>query len=122
MEADGDIVADEGYESASTDSSYMTSIASEICNGIEEYGRRWASYGRHFYGLPIDDEEQGRNDLQHYKFFLLYEGRLHLSPIHAEPRNILDLGAESGIWAIETADLCPSVRVIDVDIAAVQPI
>ncbi|KIW76247.1 hypothetical protein Z517_10993 [Fonsecaea pedrosoi CBS 271.37] len=111
---------DEGYASTSANTSYVTSIATEIREGIEEYGRRWASYGRHFYGLPIDDEEQNRNDLQHYKFFLLYEGRLHLAPIDPEPQNILDLGTGSGIWAIETADRYPTARVVGVDIAAVQ--
>ncbi|ETI23787.1 hypothetical protein G647_05593 [Cladophialophora carrionii CBS 160.54] len=122
MEPDDNIaVDDEGYDTNSAGTSYVTSIASEIRNGIEEYGRRWASYGKHFYGLPIDDAEQDRNDLQHYKFFLMYEGRLHLAPIDPQPQNILDLGTGSGIWAIEAADLYPSARVIGVDIAAVQP-
>lgn len=50
----------------------------------------------------------------------MYEGRLHLAPLRAAPQNVLDLGAGSGIWAIETADLYPSARVIGVDIAPVQ--
>ena len=52
---------------------------------------------------------------------MLYEGRLHLSPIDGIPQNILDLGTGNGTWAIEMADNHPSASVIGVDIAAVQP-
>jgi len=70
---------------------------------------------------PIDDEEQDRNDLQHSKFTLIYQGRLFLAPIVEQPQKILDLGTGSGIWAIDVADRYPTADVIGVDIAATQP-
>ncbi|KAK7894192.1 hypothetical protein LTR67_005950 [Exophiala xenobiotica] len=120
MEAD-DTFSDEAFDAQSTATSYVTSIGSEIREGIEVYGRRYAAYGQHFYGLPIDEQEQERNDLQHCKILLLYEGRLHLAPMTAHPQNILDLGTGNGTWAIQMADTYPSASVIGVDLAAVQP-
>lgn len=117
---DADDVSDEGY-AASTSTSYATSIASSIKNGKYEYGRTYASYGKHVYGLPIDEQEQDRNDLQHYKFFLLRDGQHYISKIGENPQAILDLGTGSGIWAIDMADAFPSAKVVGVDIAPVQP-
>jgi 2-polyprenyl-3-methyl-5-hydroxy-6-metoxy-1,4-benzoquinol methylase len=110
---------DEGY-GESTNSSYVTSIASDILHGVEENGRTYASYGKHMYGIPIDEHEQQRNVLQHAKFFLLLDGRLHLAPIQT-PQKILDIGTGSGIWAMDMADKYPGAQVLGIDIAAVQP-
>jgi ubiquinone/menaquinone biosynthesis C-methylase UbiE len=119
IEPEGDI-EDEGFsESAIT--SYVSSIASEIRKGVEENGRTYPAYGRNVYGIPIDELEQDRNDLQHCKFSLILNDKLHLAPIIATPSKILDLGTGSGIWAIDMADIYPSAHVIGVDIAAVQP-
>jgi hypothetical protein len=49
---------DEGY-AASTTTSYVTSIASDIRRGIEENGRLYSAYGMHKAWLPIDDAEVG---------------------------------------------------------------
>lgn len=110
---------DEGY-GPSAQSSYATSLASDILRGIEENGRIYASYGKHAYGIPIDEREQERNVIQHAKFLLLLNGSLHLAPIQT-PQKILDVGTGSGIWAIDMADLHPEAQVVGIDIAAVQP-
>lgn len=111
---------DEGF-AESVNTSYVTSIASEIRRGVEENGRTYPAYGKNAYGLPVDDDEQDRNDLQHCKFMLLLGDKLHLAPIAENPQSILDLGTGSGIWAIDMADKFPTARVIGVDLAAVQP-
>ena len=56
---------DEGVASSSN-TSYLSSLASSLRKGIEENGRVYASYGDNVYGLPIDELEQDRNDLQHW--------------------------------------------------------
>ncbi|KAK5531919.1 hypothetical protein LTR25_008249 [Vermiconidia calcicola] len=111
---------DEGY-AESTNTSYVTSIASDIRRGIEENGRTYPAYGQHQYGMPIDEREQDRNDLQHCKFVLVLNDDLFLSPIGDEPQQILDLGTGTGIWAIDVADKYPTAEVLGVDIAPIQP-
>ncbi|KIX02110.1 uncharacterized protein Z518_08049 [Rhinocladiella mackenziei CBS 650.93] len=111
---------DEGF-AESTHTSYATSIASAIRRGIEENGRTYPAFGKHQYGLPIDEEEQDRNDLQHCKFGLLLNDHLFLAPITSQPQEILDLGTGSGIWAIDVADKYPTANVLGVDLAAIQP-
>jgi SAM-dependent methyltransferase len=113
-------LSDEGYASSMT-TNYVSSIASEIRKGIEENGRLYPAYGKNAYGLPIDENEQDRGDLQHCKFTLCLNGKFHLAPIAEAPQKILDLGTGSGIWAIDMADKHPSAEVIGTDIAAVQP-
>ncbi|KAF9769629.1 hypothetical protein IL306_012930 [Fusarium sp. DS 682] len=93
---DDDGLEDEFYPE-STNTSYLTSIASDIRRGVE------------------------RNDLQHCKFTMLMGNELHLAPISDHPQKILDLGTGSGIWAIDMAEQYPSAKVIGVDTTPVQP-
>ena len=111
---------DEGY-AESTTTSYLSSLASDIHRGVTENGRTYASYGRTVQGIPIDEPEQDRNDLQHAKFLLLLGGKLHLAPIADDAHNILDLGTGSGIWSIDMADLHPSATITGVDVAPTMP-
>jgi hypothetical protein len=97
----------------------VASIISIILDGIEESARKYHGYGRHNYGMPIDEMEQDRNDLQHHKFKLIIGGVLHLVPLSTELSSVLNLEVGSGIWAIGAADKYPSAIVKGVDIAAV---
>jgi ubiquinone/menaquinone biosynthesis C-methylase UbiE len=117
---DSEEFSDSGY-AESTSTSYLSSIASSILRGVDENGRRYASYGKTLQGMPIDEQEQDRNDLQHAKFLLLLNGRLHLAPISEDPQKILDIGTGSGIWAIDMADKYPSASITGVDLAPTQP-
>ena len=119
---------DHGLEADQTDSdgynvtpgtSYASSIATYIKEGIEENGRRYAAYGKGMYGMPIDEQEQARNDIQHAKFTTLLGGRFHLAPLD-DPKRILDLGTGTGVWAVDMADKYEDAQVTGVDIAAIQ--
>jgi ubiquinone/menaquinone biosynthesis C-methylase UbiE len=117
---DSEDFSDQGY-AESTSTSYLSSIASSILRGVDENGRTYASYGKTLQGMPIDEQEQDRNDLQHAKFMLLLNGKLHLAPISEDPQKILDIGTGSGIWAIDMSDRYPSASVTGVDLAPTQP-
>ncbi|ELR06195.1 hypothetical protein GMDG_07850, partial [Pseudogymnoascus destructans 20631-21] len=94
----------------STCSSFMTSIASSVTRGIFENGRRYHSYGESQYAFPNDEHELERLDMQHTMQTMLLNGKLFWSPIGPSPQRILDLGTGTGIWALEMADLYPSVE------------
>jgi ubiquinone/menaquinone biosynthesis C-methylase UbiE len=112
--------SDEAY-AESTTTSYVTSIASEISKGVLENDRIYPNYGKHSYGMPMDEDEMDRMDLQHRKYELVIGDKHFLAPIGATPQRILDLGTGTGIWALDVADLFPSAEVIGVDIAPIQP-
>jgi SAM-dependent methyltransferase len=93
---------------------------------VEIEGRLYPSYGKHEYGMPIDEKELDRNDLQHHKYTLLLKDELFIAPISKDMLatsacRVLDLGTGTGIWAIDMADKYPNCEVMGVDIAATQP-
>ncbi|KYG41958.1 hypothetical protein M433DRAFT_177045 [Acidomyces richmondensis BFW] len=112
--------ADEGFDPGS-DRSSLTSIASQIRQGIVENGRVYAAYGKGEYGLPRDEREMERIDMAHEKYFLLLDEKRYLAPIGPNPQQILDLGTGTGIWAMDIADQFPSAQVLGIDIAPIQP-
>lgn len=112
---------DEGYgDGPSSPTPSSMTISSSVHEGVWENTRCFPSYGRHEYGLPIDEEEQKRMVLQHEKHKLLL-GKPYLAPIGSTPQRILDLATGTGLWPIEVADQTPSAQVIGVDIAPIAP-
>lgn len=102
------------------------SVLSSVRNGVRENGRLYPSYGKYEYGLPMDESELDRNQLQHHKFTLLLNHRLYLAPIldsvlEQPGSRVLDMGTGNGVWAIDMADKFPHAEIIGNDIAAVQP-
>jgi hypothetical protein len=84
---------DEGYQESSCS---LVTLPPEIIEGKLENGRCFATYGNHEYLLPMDKKELNRLDLNHEKYYLLYNGKRFLSPI-TNPKNILDLGCGTGM-------------------------
>lgn len=66
------------------------------------------------YVLPADLEEMNRLDFQHYLLRQTFRGN-YATPIE-QPRDILDVGTGTGLWAREMATLFPSARVVGLDV------
>jgi hypothetical protein len=132
---------DEDYDSTGYDSS-TASLTSSIQEYVFENGRRYhAYYGTDKYLQPTDEAEQDRLDLHHEIQRLVWEDKLHQSPL-SEPHRILDIGTGTGIWAIgmlsssfnrkptrdsnsllivDMADTYPMAEVIGTDLSPIQP-
>ncbi|KAL1614208.1 hypothetical protein SLS54_009926 [Diplodia seriata] len=114
----------DGQESAlgEDSESYTTSLKSSILQYKYENGRRYhAEIKDKSYWMPNDEKELDRLDLYHHIVLLRCDGKLHLAPIGESPQRILDIGAGTGIWAIEMAEAFPSAEVIGNDLSPVQP-
>lgn len=48
------------------------------------------------YGLPVDEYELDRIDMNHHKYTLLQNDKLFLAPLPPNPQKILDLGTGTG--------------------------
>jgi len=99
--------------------STTTSLAESIWNYREEHGRTYHAYKEGKYVFPNDDKEADRLDLQHHLFNLTLNS-LALAPL-SNPRNALDIGTGTGIWAIDFADQYPNCEVIGIDLSPGQP-
>ncbi|KAF3764608.1 S-adenosyl-L-methionine-dependent methyltransferase [Cryphonectria parasitica EP155] len=78
---------------------------------VKEYGRTYHSYGEGKYYLPND---------AHKLWALMFKGKLHLAPL-TSPTAILDVGAGTGIWAMEAARTYPKAKVLGTDLSLIQP-
>ncbi len=70
------------------------------------------------YMLPRDMEEVNRLDFQHYVLRYAFQG-LYAAPLR-NPRDILDVGTGTGLWAREMAQLFLRAKVVGLDIAPPQ--
>jgi ubiquinone/menaquinone biosynthesis C-methylase UbiE len=66
------------------------------------------------YALPRDTEEINRLDFQHYLLRYAFRG-LYAAPI-GSPSSVLDVGAGTGRWAREMAELFPQANIVGVDV------
>jgi hypothetical protein len=95
-----DTIDDPGYETASVTGA-ETSISSSVRDYAFEHGRRYHKYQEGRYLFPNDESEQEREDMKHSMIVNLCGGRLHYAPLE-DPREILDIGTGTGIWAIDS--------------------
>ncbi|KAI0395157.1 S-adenosyl-L-methionine-dependent methyltransferase [Xylariaceae sp. FL0594] len=97
------------------------SVGSSIYDHVIENGRTYHRFKEGKYMLPNDEKEQTRLDYQHQLYTAVLNGRLYISPIGNTPKNVLDVGTGTGIWAIEFGLEHPSAHVIGIDLSPIQP-
>ncbi|KJZ69275.1 hypothetical protein HIM_11334 [Hirsutella minnesotensis 3608] len=113
--------ADSAFGDECSHSPRTISMTSSVMRHEWKHGRRYHSYRSVMYWFPDDDEEQERLDILHHVFLLALDGRLFLAPINPHPCRILDVGAGTGIWGIDVADLYPAASIKGLDISPMQP-
>lgn len=57
----------------------------------------------------------------HHFATVLFDGELYTAPITDDPKNVIDIGTGTGLWAIDFADKFPKCNVIGTDISPIQP-
>ena len=64
---------------------------------VPENDREYARLGQFLYGLPIDEMEQERLDINRTKYLHILDGKLCLAPIGESPQQILNLRTGTGM-------------------------
>ena len=86
------------------------------------WDRRYHKFREGSYLYPNDEHEKDRQDcefeiLQRF----LFDKKLFFAPLE-NPRNILDIGTGTGIWAVEMAEQFPEARIKGWDLSFIQPV
>lgn len=77
------------------------------------------------YMLPVDDEEQDRQDIEHRALYLVLDGLYAapdlvakaMAPRQNRPPAVFDIGTGSGTWAMDMAREFPHAEVVGIDLA-----
>jgi SAM-dependent methyltransferase len=110
--------ADSGYGDETALST--ASLQSSIFDYEEENGRSYHAFRRGKYVMPNDEREQERMDMHYHSLRLALNNRHWIAPI-TSPRNILDVGTGTGIWAMDVADDYPTTQITGIDLSPIQP-
>ncbi|KAK3947033.1 S-adenosyl-L-methionine-dependent methyltransferase [Pseudoneurospora amorphoporcata] len=73
------------------------------------------------YWGPNDQKQNEMLDIFHHAITIALDGDLYKAPITDKPKNVLDIGTGTGLWAIDFADKFPECNVIGTDVSAIQP-
>jgi ubiquinone/menaquinone biosynthesis C-methylase UbiE len=111
---------DEGIGDDQSYTSASASLTSSILDYRSLHGRTYQSSKSTEYWGPNDDRQNDGLDMSHHFLTMLIGDRLFEAPIN-NPKNILDVGTGTGIWAIDMADEYPDAEVIGFDISPIQP-
>ena len=84
-----------------------STLRSSVYAYTYENGRRYHAFKSGTYLLPNDDKEQDRLDLVHHVWLLFLRGQLSSAPLK-RPKNVLDLGTGTGVWAADFVSLISS--------------
>ncbi|WDK16620.1 methyltransferase domain-containing protein [Colletotrichum graminicola] len=111
------------YQLINLNNSILTSSTTSVTDSVLEYRQL---HGRSFtqktdYWGPNDEQANDALDFNHYWITDFFDDKLFLAPIGDSPRNVLDIGTGTGIWAIDFADEFPSADVVGIDVSPIQP-
>ncbi|TIA50518.1 S-adenosyl-L-methionine-dependent methyltransferase [Aureobasidium pullulans] len=95
-------------------------LATYVTDYRMENGRRYHAYADGEYWGPNDEQSTEAECLSHAMYLETLGGELHLAPVK-NPREILDVGTGTGIWAIQMADKFPEAQVTGTDLSPIQP-
>merc|ERR1712000_207996 len=110
---------DDGY--ATDDASKAsTSLTSSVRDYHFDNSRRYHKYAEGRYQFPNDEPEQERENMKHAMIVHACNGKLHFAPL-VKPRDILDVGTGTGIWAIDMGDEYPEAEIKGIDLSPIQP-
>ncbi|CCC05728.1 hypothetical protein SMACR_10069 [Sordaria macrospora] len=98
------------------------SSAASISSSILEYR---TINGRTYHSDSVTDTSYWGPNYQkqnnHHTMTIALDGDLFKAPITEDPKNALDLGTDTGLWAIDFADKYLDCSVIGTDISLIQP-
>lgn len=123
IEADPNLY--EGSESGMDDDAASSKYTASLTSSIEDYpmenGRRYHAFKDGTYIMPNDESELDRLDLTHNMLKISMNMRLFDATFSKAPKNILDIGTGTGMWAIEMADEYPEAEIVGTDLSPTQP-
>jgi len=100
--------------------SETASLSSSITSYRSENGRRYHAYKEGQYWGPNDEQQSNQLEIVHFAYLKLFDNKLFFAPLQ-DPKNVLDIGTGTGVWAIDFADEYPDAQVIGTDLSPIQP-